>query len=127
MGGCKKVYVYVAGRNVSGHVVDQIIRFEDVGGVGQNQQVIFQVNTPGTIKEEGGFMTFGPDGKLWLIVGQGSTEGNAEIQQKKNNHGKIFHISTDGSFPSNNPFPGPDSGAVWAYGIRNSFGFAFDP
>src|SRR5262249_18818555 len=45
------------------------------------------------------------------------------------NTGVIFRINNDGSTPSDNPFftQGGNMAKYYAYGIRNSFGLAFDP
>ena len=41
----------------------------------------------------------------------------------KNLRGKILRVNPNGSIPATNPF----GNRIWAYGIRNSFGFTFDP
>ena len=69
----------------------------------------------------GGRILFGPDGNLWIVTGE-----NAEprfSQQRANLRGKILRIKPDGSVPNTNPF----GTRVYATGIRNSFGMAFDP
>jgi len=103
----------------------------------------------------GGVIRFGPDGKLYIIIGdngrrgqtqnlpQGSSPGNPDDQfggpQPDDAHltGVILRLNDDGSTPTDNPFNaagaaiGGQVGAnvqkVFAYGIRNSFGMAFDP
>ena len=45
----------------------------------------------------------------------------------KNLRGKILRINPDGSVPGSNPRLGGRRSHVFAFGIRNSFGFAFDP
>ena len=103
----------------------------------------------------GGVIRFGPDGKLYIIIGdngrrgqtqnlpQGWSPGNPDDQfggpQPDDAHltGVILRLNDDGSTPTDNPFNaagaaiGGQVGAnvqkVFAYGIRNSFGMAFDP
>ncbi|MFL6198884.1 MAG: PQQ-dependent sugar dehydrogenase [Thermoanaerobaculia bacterium] len=70
----------------------------------------------------GGAMHFGPDGRLYIAVGENAVPENA--QNLDNPLGKILRIGKDGSIPSDNPFAGR---AIWAYGLRNPFSFAFQP
>jgi glucose/arabinose dehydrogenase len=83
----------------------------------------------------GGGIHFGPDGKLYVAVGDNGNSPNS--QSLANRLGKILRINPDGSLPTNpaNPttFPGimgSPSGAnqaIWAVGLRNPFTFAFQP
>src|SRR5436853_562581 len=71
---------------------------------------------------DGGRSMFGHDGKLYAVIGEGHSPSNA--QDLTNNAGKVLRMNADGSVPSDNPFPGK---LIWTYGLRNSFGFTFDP
>ncbi len=71
----------------------------------------------------GGPIVFGPDRTLYLGIGEESVMENSQDLDVE--AGKILRFDRDGSIPSDNPF-GDDS-AVWAYGIRNTFGLAFNP
>lgn len=76
----------------------------------------------------GGAIAFGPDGKLYVAVGDNANSANA--QTLSNRHGKILRINSDGTIPSDNPFFGTASGAnraIWALGLRNPFSFTFQP
>lgn len=82
----------------------------------------------------GGPLTFGPDGKLYGVIGdlnRTRTEQNdATTGTISSNAGGIFRINPDGSIPADNPFfsnPNADYHKWFAYGVRNSFGLAFDP
>ena len=81
----------------------------------------------------GGAIHFGPDGKLYIAVGENAVPSNA--QSLSNRHGKILRINSDGTIPGDNPltFPGIAGSptgvnrAIWAVGLRNPFTFAFQP
>ena len=77
-------------------------------------------------------ISFGPDGKLYMVVGQPARYdvGTADSAQDPSNHaGKILRLNDDGSVPDDNPFvdtPGhrPE---IYALGIRNTNGMAWHP
>jgi glucose/arabinose dehydrogenase len=77
---------------------------------------------------QGGPIKFGPDGKLYIGIGE-HTEG-PKAQVLDTLQGKILRINPDGSIPTDNPFYRQTYGkyrAIWAYGIRNPYGLAFHP
>jgi glucose/arabinose dehydrogenase len=87
--------------------------------------------TPGP-NHDGGTMTFGPDGKLYVVIGDLNRDGqlqNFSGGPSPDDTGVIFRINDDGSVPSDNPFfsQGGNLAKYYAYGIRNSFGLTFDP
>jgi glucose/arabinose dehydrogenase len=114
------VYVY-ATRSVSGNLRNQILRYEDRNGTGANLRTIFSSPASSSPYHNGGRILFGPDGMLYAIVGEGHDA--ADAQNLNNDLGKILRMTPAGGVPRSNPF---DS-RIWAFGIRNSFGFAFDP
>ena len=76
----------------------------------------------------GGAIHFGPDGKLYIAVGENATEENA--QTLGNMLGKMLRINSNGTIPEDNPFFGIADGnnrSIWALGLRNPFTFAFQP
>jgi hypothetical protein len=81
----------------------------------------------------GGVMFFGPDGKLWLVVGELDRSNGIETNQNATrviDGGGIIRINDDGSIPLDNPFVAHSDNRIrrlWAYGIRNSFGMTIDP
>ena len=80
----------------------------------------------GATIHNGGAMHFGPDGKLYVAVGENAQ--GAIAQSLESDFGKILRLNPDGSVPSDNPFQDPSNGArraVWALGLRNPFTFAF--
>jgi glucose/arabinose dehydrogenase len=115
------VYVY-ATRTDDGQLRNQILRYEDRGGQGVDPTVIFSSPASSSPYHNGGRIAFGPDGMLYAIVGDGHDAANAQ-DRSDNDRGKILRIDPDGDVPATNPF----GDRIWAFGIRNSFGFAFDP
>lgn len=81
----------------------------------------------------GGGMTFGPDGKLYITVGERlfseALEPPLPIAQDLSDYrGVIYRINTDGSIPDDNPDLGPDAvPGAYAYGIRNAQGITVSP
>lgn len=77
---------------------------------------------------QGGAIHFGPDGKLYVAIGD-QTAG-APAQDLHTLQGKILRLNRDGSIPKDNPFVRQTTGkyrAIWALGLRNPFTFAFQP
>jgi glucose/arabinose dehydrogenase len=74
----------------------------------------------------GGALHFGPDGKLYIAVGENANGNNS--QTLSNLLGKILRINADGTIPVDNPFYATATGrnrAIWALGLRNPFTFGF--
>jgi glucose/arabinose dehydrogenase len=88
----------------------------------------------------GGALAFGPNGYLYIGVGDGGGSGDPgnDAQEKSSTFlGKILRINVNGSgagrfndysIPSSNPFAGstPGFGEIWAYGLRNPWRISFD-
>jgi glucose/arabinose dehydrogenase len=115
------VYVYVT-RTSGGHLRNQILRFTDTGGSGTNRTAIWSSPASSSPYHNGGHIAFGPDGMLYAVVGDGHDSSNAQ-DRTRNDRGKILRMTPGGGVPNDNPF----ASRIYAYGIRNSFGFAFDP
>jgi glucose/arabinose dehydrogenase len=76
----------------------------------------------------GGALQFGPDGKLYISVGD--HQDSAQSQSLTSLLGKILRLNSDGTIPTDNPFYNQATGinrAIWAYGLRNPFTTAFQP
>lgn len=83
----------------------------------------------------GGHLAFGPDGMLYLGLGDGGGEGDPEVngQDPATLLGTILRLDVDGEapyeIPPDNPFVGDPEARpeVWAYGLRNPWRFSWDP
>lgn len=82
----------------------------------------------------GGLLLFGPDGKLYIGLGDGGSGGDplGNGQNLATLLGKVLRIDVDAgdpyAVPPDNPFVdrADARGEVWAYGLRNPWRFAFD-
>jgi glucose/arabinose dehydrogenase len=82
----------------------------------------------------GGLALFGPDGMLYLGLGDGGGGGDPDLngQNQTTLPGKILRIDVSTgdpySIPSGNPFAGRTDASqeIWAMGLRNPWRFAFD-
>ena len=81
-------------------------------------------------KHFGSRLAFGPDGMLYITLGERSDKPmRAQAQRLDSHMGKILRIGPDGSVPKDNPFVGK-AGAlpeIWSLGHRNIQAAAFDP
>jgi glucose/arabinose dehydrogenase len=76
-------------------------------------------NIQGATSHDGGRLKFGPDGKLYLTVGDATEANNAQILSTY--AGKILRFNDDGTVPSDNPFGSP----VWTWGHRHPQGIGW--
>ncbi len=81
----------------------------------------------------GGMIAFGPDGYLYMAVGDSGGGGDPDNNGQNKNilFGKILRLDVSGatySIPSTNPFVGDPNvrEEIWAYGLRNPWRFSFD-
>jgi glucose/arabinose dehydrogenase len=83
---------------------------------------------------DGGKIVIGPDGYLYAVIGDLNHDGqlqNSPDGPPPDDTGVIFRVNPeDGSAAPDNPFANSGDELLskyYAYGIRNSFGIAFDP
>ena len=85
----------------------------------------------------GGQIAFGPDGYLYIGLGDGGSAGDPQGNGQKVGTllGSLLRIDVDGvsqdknyRIPTDNPFVGVDDALdeIWAYGLRNPWRFSFD-
>jgi glucose/arabinose dehydrogenase len=90
-------------------------------------RVIFSSDTTAGPYHDAGRILFGPDGYLYAVQGEAHDSSNA--QNLRNSAGKILRMTRSGAPAPGNPFIGSRGldPLIYAYGIRNSLGFTFDP
>jgi glucose/arabinose dehydrogenase len=122
------VYLYYTTTIVSIH--NRVSRFTANGDVAvpSSEVVLLELEDLGLMIHNGGAIHFGPDGKLYVAVGENGVSSNS--QTMTNRLGKVLRINSDGTIPSDNPFFNMATGvnrSIWALGLRNPFTFAFQP
>src|SRR5262245_59841728 len=102
------------------------------------ETIILTIPHPTNTNHNGGMLAFGPDGYLYIGVGDGGSANDPpnNAQNKNVLLGKILRIDVNASqapgvhyaSPSDNPFFGPTDGAdeIFALGMRNPWRFSFD-
>lgn len=100
-----------------------------------SEEVLLEIRQP-FANHNGGSLRFGPDGFLYIGVGDGGSAGDPHnnAQRLSTHKGKILRIDVSGEkgyrVPSDNPFIAIKDGAepeIFAYGLRNPWRFSFSP
>ena len=127
---------YVNYTDLSGDTVIARYRLSSVNQADPlSKEVILQVDQPFP-NHNGGQMAFGPDGYLYIGMGDGGGGGDPQnnAQNPGTLLGKILRIDVESNvkpyaIPANNPFQSPNDGyrdEIWAIGLRNPWRFSFD-
>lgn len=101
-----------------------------------SEHVLLTVNQPAS-NHNGGCLAFGPDGYLYVALGDGGGSGDtyANGQNLATLLGSILRIDVNSAdtglayhIPEDNPFLATPNarGEIWAYGLRNPWRFSFD-
>ncbi|QXD15990.1 PQQ-dependent sugar dehydrogenase [Rhodocaloribacter litoris] len=114
------VYVTYAVRLDDGTNRGAVARFREVDGRGTGFTVLLD-GIPAAPGHQIQSLAFGPDGKLYVSVGDAYLQEAAQDTTALT--GKILRMNPDGSVPPDNPFPGR---LPYALGLRNAFDLAFD-
>ncbi len=112
-----------------GSLRNRVSRFVVSGGTAApaSEQVVWQNPETADVWHQGGDLAFGPDGFLYISVGD-HLRGHT-VQELDSYNGKILRVAADGSVPADNPFhdgAGPNLDAIWIRGLRNPFRFSID-
>lgn len=103
----------------------------------QSEEIIFTTPQPFS-NHNGGKIAFGPDGYLYIALGDGGSGGDPQnnAQNLSSPLGKILRIDVDNpsngreyGIPNDNPFVNNEQGyleKIFAYGLRNPWRFSFD-
>lgn len=118
---------YTAEATARDYPANQIVRFTFDGetGLGHDPEIMLSIPiTNGNLIHNGGNLHFDADGLLYVTIGD--YEDAANSQDLTTMPGKIhrFAVTDEGLIPApDNPF---EDSSIYAYGLRNSFDFAFD-
>jgi glucose/arabinose dehydrogenase len=123
----KYVYVYYTAKTPSVH--NRVSRFTasgDTALAGSEVPLLDLDNLSSATNHNGGAIHFGPDGMLYIAVGENASSSNS--QTLTNLLGKMLRMAPDGGIPADNPFYATATGKnrlIWALGLRNPFTFTF--
>ncbi len=98
-----------------------------------SSRILLALDQP-ACNHNGGEVTFGPDGNLWIGFGDGGGANDIfdQGQDRDTLLGAMLRIDPDPpggrgyGIPAGNPFPSGSAPEVWAYGARNPWRFSFD-
>ena len=91
-----------------------------------SETILLEINQP-YANHNGGCINFGPDGNLYIGMGDGGSGGDPQnfSQNTESLLGKMLRINVNSgaySIPENNPF----GDEIWSVGLRNPWKFSFD-
>jgi glucose/arabinose dehydrogenase len=113
------VYLYYTAR-VGNGAVNRVVRYREAGSR-LAERVVLLDNIPAATIHDGGRVRFGPDGLLYITVGDAAVTTRA--QDLSSTAGKILRLATDGTTPRDNPYASP----IYSYGHRNPQGLDWHP
>lgn len=114
------IYVFLTYEE-NGNLWNKILQITESENKLQDAKTIFD-KIPGSSFTNGGFIKFGPDGKLY--VGTGTVSDASHLPQDPDSlSGKILRLNDDGTIPEDNPF---SDSSVYTLGHRNPQGITWD-
>lgn len=124
-------FVYIYYTSTSGTIHNRLSRFVANGDMAGTEEILLEIEPADNSIHNGGGMVFGPDGKLFIGIGDDGhpiNSPNPNAQNLGNYKGKVLRMNTDGSVPSGNPFSGsPSADRIWCYGLRNPWTLSIHP
>lgn len=120
------IYLYHTRSNSANNRITRYTANGDVAIAGSDT-IILDLDPISATNHNGGTMAFGPDGKLYIGVGENAVPSNA--QSLSTYHGKVLRINSNGSIPAGNPYTtgGNQQRRIWAFGLRNPYTLTFQP
>jgi glucose/arabinose dehydrogenase len=135
-----------AGWNCTSHISEFLVSADPNRADASSERILLQVDKP-QFNHNGGTIAFGPDGKLYISLGDGGGANDVGLGHVEdwyadnaggngqditdNLLGSILRIDVDSgapyAVPADNPFVGAEGlDEIWAYGFRNPYRFSFD-
>lgn len=114
-----------------GKRITRVARFtapaKQSGGISSSEETVIEIDQPYS-NHNGGQVAFGPDGMLYIAMGDGGAGGDPQGNAQNLNSllGKLLRIDVSKhpfANPADNPFR---NSSVYAYGLRNPWRFSFD-
>ncbi len=130
-----RYFVYYTGRDGQRQLSEFQVSVSDPNlSSPETEKVLFEFDQPPDatdIRHYAGQLGFGPDGYLWVSLGDGA-DSRAQGQDPNTLFGTVSRIDVDNgdpyAIPPENPFvDGGGAPEVWAYGLRNPWRFSIDP
>ena len=133
----RHLYVYYSATNPRRSVISRFTLSPDHSAAEPDSELVILEVTQPYANHNGGQLAFGPDGYLYIGLGDGGSAGDplGNGQDTSTLLGAILRIDVSQAapehpyaIPPDNPFadqPEAD-GEIWAYGLRNPWRFSFD-
>jgi glucose/arabinose dehydrogenase len=126
-------HLFVHYSALDGDTVLSEFRSDGAGLDSSLERILLRLDQPAS-NHNGGQLAFGPDGMLYLGLGDGGGANDrfGQGQRPDTLLGTILRLDPAGGdpygIPADNPFAGGEGGApeVWAFGLRNPWRFSFD-
>jgi len=113
--------------NDGGQWLNQVLRYRMNGNTPVFDGYVIRSGMRANSNHDGCRIRFGPDGKLWVTMGDAGNTANGQNPNVLN--GKVLRVNGDGTIPADNPvMPGAAARtAVYTMGNRNPQGLTFEP